>query len=59
MERVSAYLAKLMATFMVMLVAFSHGTSVRPRCLARSGMGAGMAFARRYALSAGSRPRWN
>ncbi len=59
MERLSAHLARLMAAFMVMLVAFSHGTSVRPRCLARSGMGAGMAFARRHALSAGARPRWN
>ena len=52
MERIAPILAMLIA----FLVAFSTGSGVRPRCLARSGMGSGMAFARRRALVSGRPP---
>jgi hypothetical protein len=55
MDRIAPILALLVA----FLVAFSAGSGVRPRCLARSGMGNGMAFARRRALVSGPPPAGN
>lgn len=52
-------LALLLAMLMAALVALSANTSVRPRCLARSGMGNGMAIARRRALVSTQPPLWN
>ncbi len=55
MARFSPFIALLIAT----VVAISTASGVRPRCLARSGMGNGLSFARRRALISGRPPVWN
>jgi len=51
--------ALIVAMLIAILVAISNGAGVRPRCLARSGMGNGMAFNRRFALVGGQSPAGN
>ena len=59
MNRFITHFSPLLALLIATVVAISTASSVRPRCLVRSGMGNGLAFARRRALISGRPPVWN